>query len=267
MIRLQKNYLVFAFASIVFLVCLSGFAAALGWCVGEGDQTLITVRTVTRATDSFEPYAECAYDAAEGVYSCTDYCVDGATLAKFHCSLQQPGSRMIVRMNSVDCIAKGYVGCSNGECVTHLPVAAAQASPSPKPKAWCKQASVLSPAAPNAITGADANGAAYAFTNYCADPRTLARYACYGTSYLMTLEKCLGTEECAGGVCSSIQDTVVPSRDKDSGAWIAYGVIGVLLIAGGAAYWLYSSAERKAGNKAKNAQARKGLSPYWRKLK
>jgi hypothetical protein len=271
-IRLQKKHSALI-SVLAFLVCLSGFTAALGWCVDEGGQTLITARTVTRATDSFAPYAECSYDASGGVYSCADYCVDGFTLAKFHCSLQQPSSRRVVKMDSIDCVAKGYAGCVAGACVTHLPAAAvvaavAQASPSPKPKAWCKTANVLSSAAPNAITGADENGASFVFTDYCSDPKTLARYSCDGVSYSMALEKC--AKECASGICSSVLDAVVPSRNKDSGAWIAYGVIGVLVIAGGVAYWLYSSADKRASAKkaeAKNAQARKGVAPTWRKLK
>lgn len=237
-----------SFNSIVWLffaavILSASFASALIWCEDQGGQTQITQRSVTRSTETFEKYAECSFDAASGIYSCIDYCATGATLAKFHCSLQQPGSLRLAKRDYVDCSERGYAGCYAGACVKKLPTAVA---PSPKalpsPRAWCKPVSALSASAPSAITGAKADGAVYAFTDYCSGGRTLSHYYCSGANYRVEMQEC--ASGCRAGVCVDADAFAAPSRDSDYGAWMLYSVVGVFLIAMGIAFWFYVSGEK-----------------------
>ncbi|MFH0973177.1 MAG: hypothetical protein V1817_00070, partial [Candidatus Micrarchaeota archaeon] len=226
------------------MLALSSPASALIWCEDQGGQTQVTQRSVTRSTETFENYAECSFDAASGVYSCVDYCATGATLAKFHCSLHQPGSVRLAKRDYVDCSESGYAGCYAGACVAKMPAVlpSLAASPSPKPRAWCKPVNALSASAPSAITGAKADGSAYAFTDYCSDGRTLSHYSCSGNYYRVELQECASS--CKAGLCVDADAFAAPSRDSDYGAWMLYGVAGVFLVAMGIAFWFYVSSEK-----------------------
>jgi hypothetical protein len=223
----------------------------LNWCEGTGEQIQVTTAVTTRATSLFEPYAECAL--AAGVYSCADYCVDAQTLAKFHCSLHQPGAVRLARRDYVDCKARGYAGCANGACVTKMPAAPSpKGSPSPLPRERCEQVQALSAAAPSQITGERSDGSTFAFTDYCADARTLVHYSCAGGSYRAEARACGSGSECAGGACVPASVVTPPKRESGSGAWLAYGVVGVFLVACGVALWMYVS-----GEEAREARSRK----------
>ena len=211
---------------------------------------------MTRSTETFEEYAECSF--ADGVYSCVDYCATGATLAKFHCSLHQPGSVRLAKRDYVDCSESGYAGCYAGACVTKMPSAVAP-SPSPKAspasRAWCKPVNALSASAPSAITGAKADGTTYAFTDYCSSGRTLSHYSCSGGYYRVELQEC--ASGCLAGTCVAAEALAVPGRNSDYGAWMLYGIVGVFIVAMGIAFWFYVSGEKARLAKQNKQKQRK----------
>jgi len=248
-----NRFLTLVLVSVFALTAASSLASALSWCEGA-DQIDVANAAVTRSTNVFKTYAECDHDAASGVYSCEDYCLNERALAKFHCSLQQPGALRLARRDDVDCASRGYAGCENGACVARMTAAAvpstaaASPSPAPLPRAWCKPAQSLSAAAPQGIAGASVEGSAYAFTDYCADPLTLAHYYCVGDYYDVGFSRCAGG--CAAGACVPQSAVKLPGGGEGAGVWLAYGIVGVLIVAAGVAFWLYSTApkkEKKAG--------------------
>ncbi|MEM0475915.1 MAG: hypothetical protein QW343_03920 [Candidatus Norongarragalinales archaeon] len=239
-----------SFLVLSSLAALISFATALSWCEDSGGQTQVTLRGTTRARCVFGSYPECVFDDATSLYSCTDYCVDERTLAKFHCSLHQPGAERLAKRTYVDCVTQGYAGCSKGACVSALlaatpsPSSTLSSTPSLKPIAWCKAVQSLSASAPSQIVGARSDGSTFAFNDYCSDAKTLVHYYCVeggGGAFASRFLRCAG--ECAGGAC--VPPAVLkPPQRFDYGAWIAYGVIGVIIIACGVALWLYLPKER-----------------------